>query len=451
MCDEVAKSAASVLLFRGGIFVARDRRFAILVARLARRFAHAMALPRDVLFIIIAPDATIDVGYVLQLIAMHLDRHRGLDNRFAIVMSPYGRDDVRQLKTLGRQRNIDIMSIPVSAAGLGPTAFQRVLSQDLFASDPFGLTTPVSEDTEFYGRRSEALTLARELQQGRVKSLFALRRAGKTSVLDRVQKIGAGQGSIVSTVVDLQDAALARLSAEDLIQVIIGSLAQAADSPLGYSSALPDFQHGSVDDSDLWRSLRLVGKPAVLLIDEVDEIVPFSFEPGPAARQFTTFWRSLRRLQQESTRQGCVFGLLVTGVSSHAFRAPIVGDDENSARRLVPDEYLPPFTRAASIAMVMALGSRCGLEFSESDAAVLAQLCGDLPYWMRQAGSFIHRSLPVARRPRPLPRGAADELVKQFIESSDGRTELSNDLAYLVRRMPVVGQALVHRFVSCTT
>jgi hypothetical protein len=51
------------------------------------------------------------------------------------------------------------------------------------------------------------------------------------------------------------------------------------------------------------------------------------------------------------------------------------------------------------------------------DYEKIAQACGDFPYWMRMAGSFIHRSVDSSGRPRELEGDTVSQLVEQFVDS----------------------------------
>jgi hypothetical protein len=95
-------------------------------------------------------------------------------------------DGNMKLKNWGREQGIALM--PISARdSIGDAAiFERELLQDFFSNDPFDVTGPVSDDARFFGRRSEALDIARQLRGGQIRSSLGIRKIGKTSILNRV-------------------------------------------------------------------------------------------------------------------------------------------------------------------------------------------------------------------------------------------------------------------------
>ncbi len=64
--------------------------------------------------------------------------------------------------------------------------FERELCVELYSHDPFDYSGPVSNDQQFYGRRSEAQDYARRLQSGLIKTCMGIRKIGKTSLLNRI-------------------------------------------------------------------------------------------------------------------------------------------------------------------------------------------------------------------------------------------------------------------------
>ena len=63
---------------------------------------------------------------------------------------------------------------------------ERALCVELYSHDTFDVTGPVSDDANFYGRRDEAIDLARKLQKGQIRSCLGIRKVGKTSIVNRI-------------------------------------------------------------------------------------------------------------------------------------------------------------------------------------------------------------------------------------------------------------------------
>ncbi len=114
---------------------------------------------------------------------------------------------------------------------------------------------------------------------------------------------------------------------------------------------------------------------------------------------------------------GFPLSVLVSGVSSQAFRAESFNGIENSVLHFVPEGYLSPFARQASKQMIKDLSKRCGLILNEDAQEKIAVVCGDFPYWIRLAGSYLHRSIDILGRPREIESDQLDRLLGEFIES----------------------------------
>jgi hypothetical protein len=103
-------------------------------------------------------------------------------------------DGDEHLRDWGREAAITILPIYHSRSGAMPPAaiVRQRLARELFATDSFQVTGPVSDDNEFFGRKEQANDLLRQLQVGRISAFFGLRKVGKTSMLNRVIDLARG-------------------------------------------------------------------------------------------------------------------------------------------------------------------------------------------------------------------------------------------------------------------
>jgi hypothetical protein len=69
--------------------------------------------------------------------------------------------------------------------------------------------------------------------------------------------------------------------------------------------------------------------------------------------------------------------------------------------------------------MLSELGKRCGLQFDAGALNVIADVCGDMPFWMRMAGSYVHRAIDVDTRPYRVSEDQARRLLDEFV-AGDG-------------------------------
>jgi hypothetical protein len=126
---------------------------------------------------------------------------------------------------------------------------------------------------------------------------------------------------------------------------------------------------------------------------------------------------------------------VLSGVSSKWFFAESIEGVENSALAFVPEEYLGPFKRAQSVNMIKTLGKSAGLLFADAAADDIAATCADIPFWIRKAGSHIHRHFDTDDRPVKVNRAQAEELMDSFAQS-DGWVLAEVSLRHLFRVFP---------------
>lgn len=330
---------------------------------------------------------------------------------------PDGDDNLR---AWSREAGLTVLPIYRPSAGAMPPATQvrQRLARELFATDSFQVTGPVSDDSDFFGRREQANDLLRQLQAGRITATFGLRKVGKTSMLNRVIDLANDAGSPKVAMIDCSLRGFNEMSAQDALKTV-ARLARLA-SQQGYAHVSQTLRRSDNDIMTtfdaLWQS-DTAKAPLLIVFDEVDYITPDSPTSPHWQSEFNDFWREFRALVQESKRHDLPLSVLVSGVSSRSFRTAEIDGTENSVLHFVPEDYLSPFADEAADAMINALAKRCGLTLSKEARGVLAQTSAYLPYWMRMAGSFVHRHVEVEGRPTEVDVRLATQLCLEFAET----------------------------------
>ena len=324
------------------------------------------------------------------------------------------------LRAWGREAGLTILPIHRPGAGAMPpaTVVRQRLARELFATDSFQVTGPVSDDSDFFGRREQANTLLRQLQAGRIAALFGLRKVGKTSMLNRIIDLASDAGSPKVAMIDCSLRGFNEMRAAEALKAV-ARLARLA-SHQGYAHVSQTLRRSDHDIMATFDALWQANSPkASLLIvfDEVDYITPDSATSPHWKNEFNDFWREFRALVQESKRHDLTLSVLVSGVSSRSFRTAEIEGTENSVLHFVPEDYLSPFADAAADAMVNALGKRCGLTLSREARGIVAQTSAYLPYWMRMAGSYVHRHIDVEGRPVEVDGRLVTQLCREFSET----------------------------------
>ncbi|MGA3823053.1 hypothetical protein [Pseudomonas chlororaphis] len=329
-------------------------------------------------------------------------------------------DGDRKLKNWGREHGLAILPIFCLNSIDDPVVFERDLLQDFFSNDPFDVTGPVSDDARFFGRRSEALDIARQLSRGQIRSSLGIRKIGKTSILNRILRETRSSNNCLCIMIDCSKDDVWEQSAEELLFSIAESLLEASGSPNKYAE-ISRTRNKRADLSGarnaLLNEISKVEETVILFFDEVDYITPGS----PTAKEawtlgFNSFWRNLRAVVQECARVEKKLSLFVCGVSSKWFKEESINGVENAVLSFIPEEYLSPLAPAASSAMIRSISKVAGLSFDDKTAEWISSACGHMPYWTRKACSYIHRHVDVKDRPCEVPRETAERLVKDFVE-----------------------------------
>ncbi|MFC4306054.1 hypothetical protein [Cohnella boryungensis] len=344
-----------------------------------------------------------------------------------------------KLKKWGREHGISVLPVYYHKDKFPKTQeeFENILCRELFSYDSFDIVGPVSDDEHFYGRRTEAQDLARQLQIGQIKCCLGIRKVGKTSIVNRIVDVCREHHDCYLVVVDCSNDSIWSMRSHELMFSLAQTLRGIKGTQEGYSTLITcnedsnmvtasQFLASEVADSD---------KPIIFVFDEIDYITPSSPTTKLWVHDFNEFWRNFRVLYQESARISKRFSILISGVSSKWFRVESIEGVENAALAFVPEEYLLPLPRGASIAMIRDLARVSGLQFDEINGDPIASFCCDIPYWIRKACSFIHRRIDIQMRPIKPDVQTIKIHLEEFIEA-EGSIIAQAALTHLFRVYP---------------
>jgi hypothetical protein len=414
----------------------RKGTYGFLYAKPNRAVCQLLSIDREIL--VLATSFT-DLHARTNALAIELiDGSDGrLEHTVAMVIHRDANGDAK-LRNWGR--DVGLTVIPLYMAGRDLPAgeiLERRLLAEFYSRDPFDVTGPVKDDHQFYGRRDEAQDLARQLQEGQVRAQLGIRKLGKTSVLHRVLSILQAYHECYTVMVDCSKDAVWRMNASELLTAIANAVPTAVASE-EYCSEVASVR----DAEDIGRAydrlvaaFRSASAPIVLMMDEADYVTPASPTAAHWRTEFNPFWRNLRAAYQELARTPNRLSLVVSGVSSKWFSQESIDGIENAALAFLPEEYLAPMSRGASIAMIQALGRPSGLIFDETAAALIAETCSNLPFWIRKAGSYIHRHVDFESRPTTVGEQQAKLLIDAFVDS-EGASIAEIALRHLFRVYP---------------
>lgn len=328
-----------------------------------------------------------------------------------------------KLKKWGRQKGISILPLYNDDREFPKgEKLESILLTELYSHDPFDITGPVSEDSQFYGRRTEAIDLSRKLVSGQIRSCLGIRKIGKTSLLNRVLYELDKQKASKSFIIDCSKDHIWSMTAAKLMTSI-------ADAVL---KSLTNFETQTVVNEStenltiqaatnkLLKAVNSTEIPILIFFDEVDYITPGSPTGIHWSTEFNIFWRNFRAVYQDVCRFNHNLGIFISGVSSKWFSVESINGIENAALAFVPEEYLSPLPKGASEQMIKILARTSGLQFDDKVAAIIADYCCDIPYWIRKASSFIHRRIPFESRPYKVSDIEANRILNEFLETEGG-------------------------------
>lgn len=385
------------------------------VAKPTRRMRNALAIDREIF--VVASTFRDQQQRTIKFTAQKIEESQGrLESTIAIILhcDPEGNS---KLRNWGRDKGISILSIRDGETLTTSDTLERSLCIELYSHDPFDVTGPVSDDANFYGRRDEAIDLARKLQRGQIRSCLGIRKVGKTSIINRVLREIRGSHDCTCLMVDCSRDDVWDLNAAQLLNSITQTAKKVIQEEQTYATLTPIKDSTSINSArtSLESLLLTIQKPFVLVFDEIDYITPGSPTSLKWCEEFNPFWRNLRAAYQECIRQGRTFSMLVAGVSTHWFTIESIQNVENAALAFVPEEYLSPMPLGATVAMLRKLGRIAGLQIDDAAAEQIAKATGNMPYWARKCCSYINRNIPVSERPCEVKADRVSPLVEAFV------------------------------------
>ena len=420
MIDEFQKSTINLLqISKRDLREFDNGQYGVVIAKLSRRLESVLSVDREIL--VIFSNFTHQQARTIRFARKTItDEGVRLEPTLAIIVhkDPRGNE---KLRNWGRQDGLTVLPIQFKGSLPSDEALERVLCIELFSHDLFDITGPVSDDSQFYGRRTEAEELARKLQLGQIRACLGLRKIGKTSIINRVINQLRLHHDAISVMVDCSKDAISSLDASGLMWSIAESVREAINKDSNYIAVSPRKGGKSVSEGSesILRAISSSERVIIIFMDEVDYITPSS--PTAAnlwKTDFNVFWRNFRSVYQELTRSKRPnMSLLISGVSSKWFSVHAIDDVENAALSLIPEEYLSPLPRGASLAMIREMSRASGLILGGDVREKIAKVSADIPFWIRKACSFIHRHIPIEDRPYKPTLSSVDDFLHKFVDS----------------------------------
>jgi hypothetical protein len=185
MKDAFKSSAENLFsITRDGFFEYDSALYGLLIGKPSESISSALAIQKEILILIINFNH-LQVRTIAAAKSVIDESEGRLESNIVLIVHKDPNGDMN-LKNWGREQGVSVLPVLFTDGLPEGKDLERALCYELYSHDPFDVTGPVSNDAQFYGRRTEAQDLARKLQLGQIRSLLGIRKIGKTSVINRI-------------------------------------------------------------------------------------------------------------------------------------------------------------------------------------------------------------------------------------------------------------------------
>ena len=319
---------------------------------------------------------------------------------------------------LTRRRPGQTAVLAVDAAKLSDRSlpdFPTTLAGSLMTVDHFNVTKPLTDPSSFFGRDNDIEDALQCLSAGQHLGVFGLRKSGKSSLLNQVERILADRRWAIARV-DL-NAYVGRPErmSEDLVRRLSESAQRLGVRVPRLTSTRGNIEQRWIEDLEALVSRLSSAEGILLIVDEIDTVLPGRVESAGGDREDRRkMLRALVQLramvQDVQVRQSVHPVLLSAGVDATLFELPRLAGTDNPLYQFSRVMFLEPLDRDALQQMVRALGKRSGMRFADHRLInELADEYGGHPLLTRQACSWVHRHRPAAVVPYSVSLEALEE------------------------------------------
>jgi tetratricopeptide (TPR) repeat protein len=270
--------------------------------------------------------------------------------------------------------------------------------------DLFDDRNAIGDTLSFFGRSELLHMIEGDLVQAQAIGIFGLRKSGKTSVL---LQLGLGMRKHPVLHIDLQPyGGNPRFGVELFHEVVrrlssmLGdrrrsgnhefikprdSYASAAEMSLDFMEAVSALS-GELEGASY-------ESPILILLDEVERILPTANDPRQKVEEFNAFFGALRALSQQQRK----IGLLIADVHPDCNRInhwEQQGLPTNPVNQFFKELFLRPFSEEETTSMLVNIGRLMGRSFDEETLKGIHKQSGGHPFVARQLASLLTSKLP---------------------------------------------------------
>ena len=274
--------------------------------------------------------------------------------------------------------------------GSDPWYIRNVLRRNFYDLDLFGYTLPLRDETSFFGRQQIVSRYIDSIKRCENRGIFGIRKAGKTSLLFKIDRIIRDQKLGFVFFYDCKSPSCRFLHWNEFLGDICDNIAKKLSIRREY------------DVKNITKSFRYVvheaqnrGLKIVIMFDEIEYISFKSPLNEHWHSEFIDFWQTIWSVQ--SLHRNLVF--ILSGVNPSITETDTVNGAQNLLFGIVQAEYLQGLSEDDSRLMIKILGKRMGMKFEFEAISSLYNQYNGHPMLLRLACSYIHRYFESQERP----------------------------------------------------
>ncbi|ABC33185.1 conserved hypothetical protein [Hahella chejuensis KCTC 2396] len=302
--------------------------------------------------------------------------------------------------------------------------FRNRFRKYFYSRDLFAFEAPLKKDIYFFGRNDLIQELVNRFKSGENSGLFGLRKTGKTSLVNGIERNLQREG-IQSIIIDCQDTSFNQRRWNEALHYMCVRV----KSILNLSTSLPresefNEKNASIFFEEFLISCRDIKKiPLFFIFDEIENISrdTASSEHWRNGIDFALFWQTLRSIFQRNDR---LLSYLIVGTNPTCVELPKIDSIDNPIFNHFQPTYIPGFEVRDTREMVRKLGRRMGLKFNEAVFSRLTEDFGGHPFLMRHVCSLISKNVSDKERPVDIDRLAYKKGKDDFMTNCSNYIEM---------------------------
>ncbi len=287
-----------------------------------------------------------------------------------------------------------------------------------YSRDLFAFEAPLRKDLYFFGRNDLIQTIIGRYKSGENSGLFGLRKTGKTSIINGIERSLKREG-IIPIVIDCQNPSFNQRRWFEAIHYICKEAKEKLNLSkvkLGQEQEF-DCKNASSRAELFFKRCRLhTAQPLFFIFDEIENI---SIKTSLAmhwrnGEDFVLFWQTLRSIFQKGEN---TISYLIVGTNPSCIEMPKIESVDNPIFNHFSPLYVPGFDVQDTKEMVNKLGNGMGLKFDDTIHAKLTEDFGGHPFLIRHVCSSLSKELEDSSRPVKVDRKTYQIAKQKFIAS----------------------------------